>query len=195
MKAVHRYDPDKGRFLALAIPTIMGEVRRYFRDNAWSMHVPRGLKETHQQMRGVTDMLSQRLGRAPTATEIAAETGVDRKQVVDSIGAAYAYRPLSLDAPVLGHPSPEPSASWNRGADDPCFERIEDALAVTALVSRLSEQETAILNMRFCECLTQTEIAQRIGVSQVQVSRLLADILHRLRQGLFAERAVGCSAG
>ena len=194
VKAVHRYDPEKGRFLALAVPTIMGEVRRYFRDNTWAMHVPRGLKQTHQRIRGVTEQLSQRLGRAPTATELAAELGVDRDTVVDSIGAAYAYRPVSLDAPASTGPSTEASPR-DHGDDDPCFERIEDAMTVAALVSRLNEQECAIVTMRFCECLTQTEIAARIGVSQVHVSRMLADILQRLRRGLFADRLIGCPAG
>ncbi|HZQ32918.1 MAG TPA: sigma-70 family RNA polymerase sigma factor [Mycobacterium sp.] len=186
VKAVDRYDPAKGRFLALAVPTIMGDVRRYFRDNTWAVHVPRNLKETHLRMHRVTDALSQRLGRAPTASELPAELGVARKDVVDSVGAAHAYRPVSLDTPM---------PSWNPGADDPCFERIEDAITVGALLSRLSAQESAIVRMRFCECMTQSEIARRIGVSQVHVSRLLADILRRLRRALLAERAKVCSAG
>lgn len=185
VKAVDRYRPGKGRFLGFAVPTIIGDVRRYFRDNTWAVHVPRPLKETHQRVRAVIGPLSQRLGRAPTATEIATELGVAVQQVVESIDAAYAYRPASLDVSATDGTAPR---SWNeRGGEDPRYVRVEDALAVAEMVRHLTRRERLILKMRFCDCMSQTQIAECLGVSQVHVSRLLAGILQRLRTSFWAD--------
>ncbi|MBE1552154.1 RNA polymerase sigma-B factor [Mycobacterium sp. OAS707] len=188
VKAVDRYRPGAGRFLAFAVPTILGDLRRHFRDCTWGMHVPRSVKETHRRMRSAIDPLSQRLGRAPTATELAAELGVQRSEVVACIQAAYAYRPMSLDG-ALSHcdDGEQPPLSERHGAIDEGFERIDDGLTVAALVSELCERERTILAMRFEECLTQTQIAQRLGISQVHVSRLLGLILDHLRDRLAEE--------
>jgi RNA polymerase sigma-B factor len=177
INAVDRYNPEKGRFLAFAVPTILGEVRRYFRDNAWGMRVPRKLKETHLRLRAAIDPMSQRLGRAPTASELAAELGLDTDEVVQSLDVAYAFRPMSLDAAVPG----------SLGGDDLRYTAVEDRVAVADLVAHLSERDREILRMRFCDCMTQTQIAQRLGKSQVHVSRLLASTLERLRRRYWAD--------
>ena len=181
IKAIDRYNPDKGPFLSYAVPTIMGAVRRHFRDHAWSIHVPRKIKNTHQRARAAIDPLAQRLGRAPTASELAAELSVDRDDLVRSLDAGHAYRPLSLDAPIPGSQATEPFAA-RHGAEDPRYGTVEDALTVAELVGRLTERERLIVRLRFCEDLPQSQIGERLGVSQVQVSRLLAATVNRLRQ-------------
>jgi RNA polymerase sigma-B factor len=189
VKAVDRYDPDKGRFLAFAVPTIIGEVRRHFRDNTWGMRVPRKLKDTHRRVRDAIDPMSQRLGRAPTACELAAELDVDCEDVVQSVAATYAYRPLSLDAAPPSSDMSDQTLGATHGAEDPHYSTIEDIVAVADLVTELTGREQAILRMRFCNCLTQTEIAKALGISQVHVSRLLSTTLDRLRQRLWSDVA------
>ena len=186
VNAVDRYRPDKGRFLAFAVPTILGEVRRHFRDNAWGMRVPRKLKETHLRLRAAIDPMSQRLGRAPTASELATELGLDTEEVAQSLDAAYAFRPMSLDAAVRGSQG-EATAMSLQGADDPRYTTVEDCVTVAHLLTHMSEQDREILRMRFCDCMTQTQIAQRLGKSQVHVSRLLASTLERLRSRYWAD--------
>jgi RNA polymerase sigma-B factor len=183
VQVVDRYRPGSGTFLPFAIPTIMGEVRRHFRDNGWMVHVPRPLKETHRRMRASIDPLSQRLGRAPTAGELAVELGLAREDIAQCIGIAYAYRPCSLDAAL---PGAARTALASHGAEDPRYDCIEDELTIAELVSRLSERERELLRMRFCEGLSQTQIARRLGVSQVHVSRRLAATLDRLRRLFWA---------
>lgn len=187
VKAVDRFDPGRGRFLAFAVPTIFGEVRRYFRDNAWGMRVPRKLKDTHLRVRSAIEPMSQRLGRAPTPSELAGELGIDSGEVARSLDAAYAYRPLSLDAALPGSSTDEVTMLSLHGAEDPHYGVVEDCVAVGRLLSQVSEQEREVLRMRFCDCMTQTQIAQRLGKSQVHVSRLLAGTLDRLRRKLWAE--------
>lgn len=187
VKAVDRFDPGRGRFLAFAVPTIFGEVRRYFRDNAWGMRVPRKLKDTHLRVRSAIEPMSQRLGRAPTPSELAGELGIESDEVAQSLDAAYAYRPLSLDATVSGNSTDEITVLSLHGAEDPQYGVVEDSVAVAGLLSQVSDQEREILRMRFCDCMTQTQIAQRLGKSQVHVSRLLAGTLDRLRRKLWAE--------
>jgi RNA polymerase sigma-B factor len=187
VKTVDRYQPDKGRFLAFAVPTILGEVRRHFRDNTWSMRVPRKLKDTHRRVRDAIDPMSQRLGRAPTARELAAELGVEYEDVAESMDTAYAYRPLSLDAARPGDEDTGHTLGTKQGAEDQRYNTIEDVIAVSELITELSNRERAILNMRFCECLTQTEIARVLGISQVHVSRLLSTTLDRLRTRLLSD--------
>lgn len=186
IKAIDRYDPDKGPFLGYAVPSIMGAVRRHFRDCTWTMHVPRGIKETQQKIRAAIGPLSQRFGRAPTASELAAELDIDHEQVVQSAGAAYAYRPLSLDAAMPGSQKEEPAAA-RMGAEDSRYGTVEDLLTVAELVGRLTDRERLILKLRFCDDLPQSQIGQRLGVSQVQVSRLLAATLQRLREYFFED--------
>ena len=193
VKTVDRYRPDKGRFLAFAVPTILGEVRRHFRDNTWGMRVPRRLKDTHRRVRDAIDPMSQRLGRAPTARELAAELDVEYADIAESMETAHAYRPLSLDAAVPGSQSAGHTLATKQGSEDLRYNTIEDIMALSELVSELSNRERAILRMRFGECLTQTEIARVLGISQVHVSRLLSMTLERLRTRLLSDAPTAIS--
>lgn len=187
VKTVDRYDPDKGKFLAFAVPTIIGEVRRHFRDNTWGMRVPRRIKDTHLRVRDAIDPMSQRLGRAPTAAELAAELDLDREEIAQSADATFAYRPLSLDATPRGRDMSDQTLGALHGAEDPHYNTIEDVLTLAELVTELSDREQAILRMRFGDCLTQTDIAKALGISQVHVSRLLSATLGRLRRRLWSD--------
>lgn len=184
IKAIDRYDPAKGRFRPLASAFILGEVRRYFRDNAWGMHVPRGIKDTHRRVRAAIEPLSQRLGRAPTTSEVAAELHVEPEAVSLSMRVGYAYRPTSLDLASWASGSADGGIGAHHGADDPRYNSVEETVAIARLITRLPDRQQVILKMRFYECLSQGEIAQHFGISQVHVSRLLTAALERLRAQL-----------
>lgn len=180
VQAVDRFDTSKGAdFVAFAIPTMMGEVRRHFRDHGWSMHVPRGLRDLHVRTSRTTIELLQTLSRAPTATELAERLGVDRNAVVDCLIAGDVYRLRSLDAPV-------PDGDGRCVADtigdfDRQIDAVTDHETVCSLLSTLSDRERRILEMRFFGAMTQTQIATTIGVSQMQVSRILTRTMAKLR--------------
>nr|WP_245721044.1 RNA polymerase sigma factor SigF [Nocardia pseudovaccinii] len=180
--AVDRFDISRGsNFLSFAVPTIMGEVRRYFRDNTWAMRVPRRVKETHLRIGAAIDALSQSLGRSPTAKEIAAELDVDPDEVTQAVIAGNAYQPSSIDAASLGRDT-EASLLDTLGEEESQFDRVEEYVAIRPLLAGLPERERRILTMRFFESMTQTQIAQRMGISQMHVSRILAKTLARLRE-------------
>src|SRR5262249_35547675 len=186
MNAINRFDPAKGpSFIGYAIPTMMGEVRRYFRDHSWGMRVPRRLRELHVQISRTTADLTQKLGRAPTATELSQALEVPREEIVECLVAGDAYQLESLDAPL----SPDGSGKERQVADavgviDPQIDHITNREAVRVLVAALPRRERAVLHMRFFESMTQSQIAERIGVSQMQVSRILANTLRSLRDQL-----------
>ncbi|MET8650805.1 RNA polymerase sigma factor SigF [Nocardia aurea] len=184
VQAVDRFDVSRGAtFLSFAVPTVMGSVRRHFRDGTWALRVPRRAKEVQALVRPAIESLSQRLGRMPTAREIAAELDLDIVEVTQAIMAANAYQTNSLDA-VAG-PSEEqsrPSIADTLGVEEPSYRLLEDALAVRPLLAALPERERRILVMRFFENKTQAEIADRLGVSQMQVSRILTRTLRKLRE-------------
>ncbi|WP_227982770.1 SigB/SigF/SigG family RNA polymerase sigma factor [Nocardia spumae] len=183
--AVERFDSDRGTpFLAFAVPTIMGEVRRHFRDHTWATRVPRRYKELRQQLAATADALTQRIGRTPTAEDLAAAAGVETVEVIHALVAANGYRTDSLDTPAVGDSIP---LAESLGADEPCYELLEQAAAVRPLIAALPEQDRRILIMRFFESKTQAQIAQRLGVSQMQISRLLTQILGTLRDRAWAE--------
>ncbi|WP_406603860.1 SigB/SigF/SigG family RNA polymerase sigma factor [Nocardia macrotermitis] len=180
--AVDRFDISRGsNFLSFAVPTIMGEVRRYFRDNTWAMRVPRRVKETHLRIGSAIDALSQSLGRSPTAKEIAAELEIDPDEVTQAVIAGNAYQPSSIDAVSVGRDT-EASLLDTLGEEESQFDRVEEYVAIRPLLAGLPERERRILTMRFFESMTQTQIAQRMGISQMHVSRILAKTLARLRE-------------
>ena len=182
LNAVIRYDVDTGSdFVSFAVPTIMGEVRRHFRDNSWSVKVPRRLKELHLRLGAATSELSQRLGRAPTASELAAELEMNRDEVVEGLVAGSSYNTLSIDS---GGGEDGPAILDSFGAADARLDQIENREALRPLLAALPERERTVLMLRFFEGLTQTQIAERVGVSQMHVSRLLAKSLARLRDQL-----------
>lgn len=179
--AVDRFDPERGSsFLSFAIPTIMGEVRRHFRDNTWAMRVPRRVKEIHLRIGATVDTLSQRLGRSPTAKEIAAELDVDPADVTQALIASNAYAPTSIDA-AAGSGDSDNTLLATLGSDEPQYGRVEEYLAIQPLISALPERERRVLTMRFFESMTQTQIAQQLGISQMHVSRILTKTLAALR--------------
>lgn len=183
VNAVNRYDVDTGSdFVSFAVPTIMGEVRRYFRDNSWSVKVPRRLKELHLRLGVVTSELSQRLGRAPTASELAAELEMNRDEVIEGLVAGSSYTTLSIDSGGGGEDAP--AIADTLGGVDVSLDQIENREALRPLLAALPERDRTVLMLRFFEGLTQTQIAERVGVSQMHVSRLLAKSLARLRDQL-----------
>jgi len=182
IKAVDRYDQDKGRFLPFAVPTITGEVKRYFRDATWSVRVPREVKETQMRNRAAFSDLAQRLRRMPTSAEVAEELGVDHCVLAESESASSAYHPISLDAPIAGGEGGSETVGSAYGAEDSQYTNIEEMMVVREAIADLDPRRRAILGMRFLDCLTQSEIAKRLEVSQVQVCRLLNSAIERLRQ-------------
>ncbi|MGV9800833.1 SigB/SigF/SigG family RNA polymerase sigma factor [Mycobacterium sp. NPDC003449] len=184
VNAVNRFDLETGSdFVSFAVPTIMGEVRRHFRDNSWSVKVPRRLKELHLRLASATAELSQRMGRAPTASELADELGIDRQEVVEGLIAGSSYNTLSIDS-GSGSDEEAPAIVDSLGDVDTALERIEDRETLRPLLDALPERERTLLLLRFFESLTQTQIAERVGISQMHVSRLLAKSLARLRDQL-----------
>ncbi|MDT4943156.1 MAG: polymerase sigma-B factor [Pseudonocardiales bacterium] len=184
VNAVNRFDVECGSdFVSFAVPTIMGEVRRHFRDNSWSVKVPRRLKELHLQLGSATADMSQRLGRAPTPSELAHELDLEREEVVEALIAGSGYNTLSIDSGGGGDDETPPLAE-TLGSDDTNLDRIENHEALRPLLDALPERERTVIVLRFFESLTQSQIAERVGISQMHVSRLLARTLARLRDEL-----------
>jgi RNA polymerase sigma-B factor len=182
--AVDRFDPARGSdFLSFAVPTITGEIRRYFRDATWHVHVPRRLKELSSQVNTAVTNLSTRLGRSPRPKEIAAELGIGVEDVYEGLQAGYAYHSDSLE-------TPDADSGESTGLDrhfgqlDDQLTLVEDREILTKALAVLPEREATIVLMRFGENLTQSQIAQRVGLSQMHVSRLLAASLAKMREAL-----------
>ncbi|WP_405182215.1 RNA polymerase sigma factor SigF [Nocardia sp. NBC_01377] len=183
VEAVDRFDVARGSsFLAFAVPTVMGEVRRHFRDHTWAVRVPRRTKEIQLSIGPVVETLTQRLGRGPRASEIAAELGVELNEVTRALIAGNAYQAASIDAVTGDDDGTALPMLDNLGAEEASFHLIEDYLAVRPLIEALPERERRVLIMRFFESKTQSEIAESLGVSQMHVSRILARTLHSLRE-------------
>ncbi len=179
LKALDRYDPAKQvDFVAFAAPTILGELRHHFRDNSWTVRLPRSLQERTARVNGATGRISAELQREPTVDEIAAVAGLTRAEVLEALAADGSRRTMSLDAPAArGDEDPTPMVE-SIGRPEPAFERIEANLAAGAAPLRPRERQA--LRLRFHEGLTQREIGARIGISQMQVSRLLQASLEKL---------------
>ena len=184
LKAVERFDPDRGlEFSTFATPTIVGELKRHFRDKGWAVRVPRRVQELHLHLSTVVSSLAQELGRSPTIPEIAKEAGATEEEVLEAMEAGRAYRLTSIDAPRAGDNEEEGTGIAARlGEDDVSMEQVEARMELSPLLSALPPREQMILHLRFFEGLTQSEIAQRLGISQVHVSRLLARSLQALRE-------------
>ena len=187
INAVDRFEPDRGTdFLSFAVPTIMGEVRRHFRDASWSVRVPRRLKELHLQIGHVSGELGQRLGRAPTPTEIARELDMSVDEISEGLQAGNAYYAVSVDKPA-GDDTEAASLADTLGEEDGGLESVENHEALQPLLRELPARERSILMLRFFGNMTQTQIAERVGISQMHVSRLLAQTLEQLRAKLTEE--------
>jgi RNA polymerase sigma-B factor len=183
VKAVDRFDPDRATaFSSFAVPTILGELKRHFRDKGWSVRVPRDLQELAVRVDRVSDELSRELGRAPTPAEIAERTGATLEQVLEAREAAGAYRAVSLDRSREDDDEEADAVGRAFGAEDPGFGLAEDAATVARLMRVLGDREREVLRLRFEEDLTQSEIGERVGVSQMHVSRLIRQSIARLRE-------------
>jgi RNA polymerase sigma-B factor len=181
LKAIDRFEPSRTTaFSSFAVPTILGELKRHFRDRGWSVRVPRDLQELSVRVERVADDLARTLGRAPTPDEIGEEIGVTAEQVLEAREAAGAYRAISLDRPRDDNDESERVAA-HMGTEDHGFAVAEDAATVELLMRELTDREREVLRLRFSEDLTQSEIGARIGVSQMHVSRLLRRAIARLR--------------
>ena len=182
LKAIDRFEPGRETaFSSFAVPTILGELKRHFRDRGWSVRVPRDLQEMSVRVERVTEELAGELGRAPTPAEIATHIGVTTEQVLEAREAAGAYRAISLDRP-RDEDDESDGMGDSMGIEDPGFGLAEDAATVERLMSVLTEREREVLRLRFAEDLTQSEIGARVGVSQMHVSRLIRQAVARLRE-------------
>jgi RNA polymerase sigma-B factor len=186
IKSVDGYDATRGAaFTSYAIPMIVGELKRHFRDKGWDVRVPRRLQELRLEIGKITGDLAQRLGRSPTVADVAEQLGVSEDEVIAGLDSGHAYRALSLQAPVQGE---EPATALVDliGDVDPDMECVEDREALRPLIGKLPQREQKIIAMRFFGNLTQSQIATELGISQMHVSRLLSRSLGILRQGLLA---------
>lgn len=183
VKAVERFDPARGyAFSSFAVPTIVGELKRYFRDTAWALHVDRGAQERARKITDAEQKLSSRTGRAPTVAELAQYLELSQEEVLDGLQTAEAYGAVSLDAPVSGEEDEESSRLDSLGSEDAELRRADDIATIFAAARHLPARERQILFLRFGQDLTQSEIADQVGISQMQVSRLLRRSLQRLRE-------------
>ena len=181
VKAVDRFDPGRGvEFSTYATHTIVGELKRHFRDKGWAIRAPRRMQELYLRLGKVVATLGQELGRSPTISELAVEVEVSEEEVLEALEAGQAYRFASLDAPVGGDGEGE-SLGARLGSEDRGLDDAERRATLSPLLSQLPEREQLILHLRFFEGLTQSEIASRLGISQMHVSRLLARSVAQLR--------------
>ncbi|MEU2507764.1 RNA polymerase sigma factor SigF [Streptomyces sp. NPDC007863] len=190
IKAIDRFELARGvEFPTFAMPTIIGEIKRFFRDTSWSVHVPRRLQELRLDLARAGDALSQRLDRAPTVAELAAELRLTEDEVVEGMAASNAYTAASLDAQTEDddHGQNETTLADRLGYEDDGLTGIEYVASLKPMIASLPERERLILSLRFVTGLTQSEIGAELGISQMHVSRLLSRTLARLRRGLTLE--------
>ena len=182
VKAARGFDPERATdFLSYAVPTIRGEVRRYFRDHGWAVRPPRSVQQAQARITSVESDLCQQLGRAPRPTEIAEHLGLDLDLVVEALAANGCFAPTSLDASSGDH---EGGIGDRLGDDDVSFDSAEARVALKPLLAHLDRRERIMLEMRFFKGATQSEIGEVLGITQMQVSRLLSALLARLRDEL-----------
>ncbi len=188
LKAIDRFDPGRGlAFTSFAVPTILGELKRYFRDHGWTVRVPRGLQELTLRVDAISQALSGELGRSPTPAELAERAGVTIEQILEALAAATAHHPDSLDQPLSDEGD---DAIAFLAAREPGFERVEDAALVDGLLDTLSDRERVILRLRFEDDLTQAEIGDCLGISQMHVSRLIRQAIATLQAAAIDDRFV-----
>jgi RNA polymerase sigma-B factor len=184
LKSLDRYDPERGvKFSTYATSSMTGELKRYFRDHAWAIRVPRSIQELHLETNEAIEVLRQRLGRSPTIAEIAQDLNEPEEEVLLAIEAGRAYRLHSLDAPLPGD-----DRTLEPGGEDLGFDGADGRCDLSPLLARLPARQRLIIQLRFAEGLTQSEIADRVGLSQMHVSRLLARSLDVLRAAADPDR-------
>jgi RNA polymerase sigma-B factor len=187
--AVERFEPHRGlEFSTFATPTIMGELKRYFRDKSWAVRVPRRIQELHARINALAGDLTQQLGRSPTILELSVAARTSPEEVLEAMEAAQAYRSSSLDS---SGPDAGVHGAALVGSGEELLFQVDDKLLIERLLATLPPREQLMIRMRFYEEMTQSEIAERLDISQMHVSRLLARCLDRFRVMLAAERGGG----
>jgi RNA polymerase sigma-B factor len=188
LNAIDRFDPDLGTpFIGFAKPTIMGELKRYFRDKVWTIRVPRSMHDRLAAIETATEELTEELSRPPSPQQLAAHLGIDTAEVLEALEAKENRRPLALDRPIMGDDGEEASTPEWIGEIDGGYELAEDRLTVETVLPSLDAREREVLRLRFVEDLPQSKIAAQIGCSQMHVSRLLRGTLDRLRDASNAD--------
>ncbi|MGQ4402849.1 RNA polymerase sigma factor SigF [Streptomyces hayashii] len=188
IKAIDRFDLSReAEFTSFAIPYIVGEIKRFFRDTTWAVHVPRRLQEARVHLARATEELRSRLGRTPTVKELSELMSLPEEEVREARLAANGYNSSSLDATISGSDEGESALQDFIGAEDVALGLVEDFHALAPLLGELDDRDRQIIHMRFVEELTQAQIGERLGVSQMHVSRLLSRTLARLRDGLLTQ--------
>lgn len=197
VKAIDRFDVDRGAaFSSFAVPTILGELKRYFRDLGWSVHVPRGLQEQALKVQEAHERLTTRTGRPPTVSELAEYLELSVEDVLEALETAAAHHSTSLDAPREDRDTGEAGALVDLfGEEDSRYELVDESITISVAARQLSARERRVLALRFTGDMTQTQIAKEIGVSQMQVSRILRRALNRLRELTEDAGAPGHSGG
>jgi RNA polymerase sigma-B factor len=182
VKAIDRFDPDRGTaFSTFAVPTILGELKRYFRDSGWAVHVPRGMQERAMRLDQAIEALQRRHGRSPSPKEVAAFTDQTEEEVLEAFEAQAAYDAISLEQHRSDDQDEGDTWADRIASEEEGYELVEYAATIAPTLKALSPRDRLILHLRFSEDLTQSEIAERIGVSQMHVSRLIRRALSRLR--------------
>ena len=182
VKAIDRFDPERGTaFSTFAVPTILGELKRYFRDSGWAVHVPRGMQERAMRLDQVVEALYRKLGRSPSTKELAAELGESEEQVLEALEAQSAYDAVSLEQQRSDGSGPGETVADTIAIEEESYELVEYEATIFPALQALPSRDRLILRLRFKEDMTQSEIAERIGVSQMHVSRLIRQALSRLR--------------
>ncbi|MCM2430215.1 RNA polymerase sigma factor SigF [Streptomyces sp. RKAG337] len=188
IKAIDRFDLSREvEFPTFAVPYIIGEIKRFFRDTSWAVHVPRRLQELRLSLAKAVDDLSARLDRSPTTAELAAHLDLTTEEVVDGLMASNGYTAGSLDMPASEDDERGGGLADRIGDLDPAMAGVENLQTLKPLVAQLNERDRRILQMRFGDELTQAQIGAELGVSQMHVSRLLSSVLARLRAGMLAD--------
>jgi RNA polymerase sigma-B factor len=183
VKAIDRFDPTRGTsFSTYAVPTIVGELKRYFRDSGWAVHVPRGMQERVMKLDTAVQHLQRVLGRSPSTKELAVRLGASEEEVLEVLQASLAYNAQSLDAPRSDDGHGVPSGFLETlGEDEAGYELVEYGSTISETLKTLDSRDRLILHLRFVADMTQAEIADRLGISQMHVSRLLRRMLSKLR--------------
>lgn len=185
IKAIDRFELSREvEFTSFAVPYIVGEIKRFFRDTSWAVHVPRRLQEARVELARATEALRSRLGRTPTVGELAELMSLSQEEVIEARVASNGYQSSSLDAAINGDETGEAALADFIGTDDAALGLVEDFHALAPLLAKLDERDRQIIHMRFVDELTQAQIGEHLGCSQMHVSRLLSRTLTRLREGM-----------
>ncbi len=188
LKAIQRFDPSRETALSsFAVPTILGELKRYFRDHSWSVHIPRDLQERTAKVNKAIDQLSKKNGRSPSVKEVAKKLGLDLEQVLEALEAAQAFSAASLDGERREEDGDVSTLGDFVGEEDARYELVEYGASVQGVLEEMPERTRQVLHLRFTEDMTQAQIADQIGVSQMHVSRIIRGALAELRESITGE--------